>query len=224
VNARPLRGQAPRAGRLSSHAPRSQRGIALITAMVIMLAVLIIGVSAARAALDSEKAARQERDRYVALQAAEAALADAERDIEGGKDVASPRAALFAPDSALGFTDGCGDAPDSANLGLCAQAGGVDAPAWQHAPLDAEGDAANGTIAYGSFTGARLPVGGATMPARLPRYVIELMPYTRVGEDAARGGGGNFYRITAIGFGARAGTSVVLQSFYRKLADQGNPP
>ena len=202
----------------------SQRGVALVSAMLIMLAVLIVGVSAARAALDGEKSARQERDRYVALQAAEAALADAERDIEGGSNATSPRAALFAVDSALGFADGCGDGPDSPNLGLCAQAGVAQAPAWQLTPLDAAGDGAHASIAYGTFTAARMPVGGPTLPARLPRYLIELMPYTRAGEDAGRSGGGNFYRITAIGFGARDGTSVVLQSFYRKLADQGISP
>lgn len=203
---------------------RAQHGLALVTAMLILLAVLIVGVSAARAALDGEKSARQERDRYIALQAAEAALLDAERDIEGGNDAASSRAALFAVDSALGFTEGCGDGPDSPNRGLCAQAGEAQAPAWQVAPLDAAGDGAHASIAYGTFTAARMPVGGPTVPARLPRYLIELMPYTRAGEDAARSAGGNFYRITAIGFGAHEGTSVVLQSFYRKLADQGTPP
>ena len=43
------------------------------------------------------------------------------------------------------------------------------------------------------------------------------MPLVRAGEDAGRRAG-NLYRITAIGFGARASTQVVLQSFYRKVA------
>ena len=62
-----------------------------------------------------------------------------------------------------------------------------------------------------------LPTGGGSLPARAPRYIIELMPLVRAGEDASRRAG-NLYRITAIGFGARANTQVVLQSFYRKVA------
>ena len=54
-------------------------GAALLIALVLLLAVLIVGVSAARTALDTEKSARNMRDRLIAFQAAEAALADAER-------------------------------------------------------------------------------------------------------------------------------------------------
>ena len=55
------------------------RGAALVTALVVLIAVLIVAVSAATAALNAEKSARNERDRHIALQAAEAALADARR-------------------------------------------------------------------------------------------------------------------------------------------------
>ncbi len=51
-----------------------QRGAALVTALVIMLALMVVGVSAARTALHAEKSARGERDRTIAFQAAEAAL------------------------------------------------------------------------------------------------------------------------------------------------------
>jgi type IV pilus assembly protein PilX len=57
------------------------------------------------------------------------------------------------------------------------------------------------------------------LPARLPRYLIELMPYARAGEDAGQRTG-NFYRITAIGFGTNAHAHVVLQSFYLKAAEE----
>ncbi len=60
-----------------------------------------------------------------------------------------------------------------------------------------------------------MPIGTGTLPARLPRYIIELMPYARAGHDAGKRTG-NFYRITAIGFGASASTCVVLQAFYLK--------
>lgn len=186
------------------------RGAALLTALFVLLAILIIGVSAAHTALNAEKSARNERDRHIAFQAAEAGLLDAERDIEGVADPASARAALFSSGSALGFADGCGRGPE--NLGLCAYL--PSAPAWQAVDLAGDGGA---ITPYGRFTGAALPTGGGALPARAPRYVIELMPLARAGEDAGRRAA-NVYRITAIGFGVRDSTQVVLQSFYRKVA------
>lgn len=196
--------------RLPSHA----RGAALVTALCVLIAVMIVAASAAQMALSAEKSARAERDRHIAFQSAEAALADAERDIEAG-DPASARAALFAAGSALGFVDGCGRRQADINLGLCMRAEPPAAPAWQLAPLaDADVDAST-AVPYGKFTGARMPAGAGTLPSRPPRYLIELVPFPRAGEDAGTPSA-NFYRITAIGFGARPATQVVLQSYYRK--------
>jgi Tfp pilus assembly protein PilX len=186
------------------------RGAALLTALFVLLATLIIGVAAAHTALNAEKSARNERDRHIAFQAAEAGLLDAERDIESGADPASARATLFAAGSALGFVEGCGRGAQ--DLGLCAYSS--TKAAWKVVDL-AGGDAA--TTPYGKFTGAVLPTGGGALPGMAPRYVIELMPLARAGEDAGRHPA-NVYRITAIGFGVRASTQVVLQSFYRKVA------
>lgn len=204
-----MRARVDRAGRCA--------GAALLTALFVLVAIMIIGVSAAYIALNAEKSARSERDRHIALQAAEAGLSDAERDIEGGADPASARAALFASGSALGFTDGCGRGQARVNLGLCRYAPVALAPAWQVTELAAADGADSATTPYGKFTGAALPLGGGALPARAPCYIIELMPLARAGEDAGRRAG-NLYRITAIGFGARPGTQVVLQSFYRKVA------
>jgi Tfp pilus assembly protein PilX len=194
---------------------RPADGAALVTALCVLVAVMAIGLGAAQAALIAEKAARDERDRHIAFQAAEAGLADAERDIEGGADPASERAALFADGSVLGFAEGCGRGPASVNLGLCLYA--PAAPAWQAAGLSDPDPDASGAIAYGTFTGATMPSGPGVLPARAPRYIIELMPLARAGEDAS-GPAANFYRITAIGFGARDSTQVVLQAFYRRAA------
>ena len=191
-------------------------GAALLIALVLLLAVLIVGVSAARTALDAEKSARNMRDRHIAFQAAEAALADAERDIEGVRDPA--RAALFAVGSAIGFEDGCGRGANNANLGLCLRAPPMLTPAWLAADLAGDEGA---TVPYGKFTGAAMPVGSGPLPALAPRYIIELMPLARAGEDAGERAG-NVYRITAIGFGTRASTRVVLQAFYRKVAAGGS--
>ncbi|MET0857038.1 MAG: PilX N-terminal domain-containing pilus assembly protein [Telluria sp.] len=188
-------------------------GAVLLTALFVLVAILAIGVSAAQIALNAEKSARNERDRHIAFQAAEAGLVDAERDIEGGADPMSERAALF-DGGALGFADGCGSA--NANLGLCAYVPGAAAPAWQLAELSAPDGAGSVATPYGRFTGETLPTGGGALPARAPRYVIELLPLVRAGEDAGQRAQ-SLYRITAIGFGARPGTQVVLQSIYRKI-------
>lgn len=192
---------------------RAQRGAVLLVALCVLLVLMLLGASAARNALNAEKSARGERDHQVALQAAEAALLDAERDIDSSGQ--SPRARMFAPGSVAGFVDGCGARAD--NLGLCKRAPVHAVPAWQRAGLVERG------VVYGRFTGAVMPVGRASLPSRAPRYVIELMPFERAGEDASRRTG-NFYRITAIGFGANDATRVVLQSYYLKAMPEGATP
>ncbi len=172
-----------------------QSGAALLAALVVTVAVMLLAASAAQTALNAEKSARNERDRHLAFQSAEAALADAERDIAGGFDPASARAALFASGDAGGFAEGCGRTAGSVGFGLCKCAAAGAPPAWQAADLGA-------AVPYGAFT-------GATLPGRPPRYIIELIPEPA---PATR----HLYRITAIGYGMRAGTQVVLQSFYRK--------
>jgi Tfp pilus assembly protein PilX len=191
---------------------RGAAGSALVVTLCVLLAVMIVGLGASRAALNAEKSARNERDRHIAFEAAEAALVDAERDIDGGADPTSARASLFGADGALGFVDGCGRAHP--NLGLCRYAPGMPAPAWQLAGL-ADAGAASGATPYGTFTGAAMPVGAGVLPARAPRYIIERMPLAEAGADASAPAA-NFYRITAIGFGTREGTQVVLQGFYRR--------
>lgn len=189
---------------------RRQHGAALAVTLLLMVAVLSIGIAAAQAALSAEKQARSERDRQVALLAAEAALRDGERDIQ---DAADPvRAAMFASGSAGGFVPGCGRRNEP-NAGLCMRSAAV--PAWQSVDLAETGPQARAVV-YGSFTGAVMATGGASAPSRPPQYIIEALPVRHAGEDASSPMQ-NVYRITAMGFGARESTRVVLQSVYRKV-------
>jgi type IV pilus assembly protein PilX len=169
-----------------------QGGAALVTAMVLMLAVLVVGFSSVRAALADAQSARHERDRQVALRAAEAALLDAERELADTPPT-SPR---FAALAGAGFIAGCGKAGTDSH-GLCTHAA---PPSWQAVDL-ASSDPA--LVVYGTFSMRDL--GGVVQQ---PRYLVELMPF-----NAAFG---HYYRITALGFGQRTGTRVVLQSLYRK--------
>ena len=177
-----------------------QGGAALVTAMVLMLAVLVIGFSSVRAALADAQSARHERDRQAALRAAEAALLDAEREL-AATPATAPR---FAALAGAGFIVGCGKAGTDSH-GLCAPA---SPPSW-HA-IDLAGDDP-ALVLYGTFSMRDL--GGVAQP---PRYLVELMPF-----NAAHG---RYYRITALGFGQRASTRVVLQSLYRMPPATGAGP
>ena len=195
-----------------------ERGATLVFALCLLVAILLLGVSAAQMALQGERSARGERDRQIAFQAAEEALMDAEHDIEGeGSPGAPGRSSLFAADSAAGFAEGCaGGEP-----GLCLPAASGAPPVWLSKDLGLA-DSAAGTVAYGQFTGASMQTGAGFLPFRRPRYLIELLPFHRPGEEAGASAGepaaGYLYRVTAIGFGAQEDTQVVLQTFYRKQA------
>ena len=194
-----------------------ERGISLVMALFFLLVVTMVALGTARVAFDAQRGARAERDRQLAFEAAEAGLADAERDIAGGASPASSRAAMFHNDGAIGFEQDCGHGP--ANLGLCAFSQGA-VPAWQKV-------GASATVPYGAFTGAVFPYGGP-LPLAPPRYVIERLPLAMAGGDAGAGPGGKvgqaMFRITSFGYGARPGTLVVLQSVYRNPARTGSAP
>lgn len=177
-----------------------ERGAALVTMLVLMLALLMMSLSAARAALAGARSARYERDRQVAHAAAEAALLDAERDIDGAAGPTSPRTAIFAAVDPDAFSERCGGQAEQA--GLCKPPPGKAPPAWQAADL--AGDAG---VEYGRFSGRTMPTGFGTLPASAPRYLVELLP-----------GAQPLFRITALGVGADPATVVVLQSHYRRAA------
>lgn len=199
-----------------------QQGIALVFTLCLLLVILLLGVSAAQMALQGEKAARGERDRHIAFQAAEEALMDAERDIEG-QPGAPGRSAMFASDSAAGFAADCVGQP-----GLCLPAAGSAPPIWLVKELDADDESVGGAVAYGRFTGAAMQTGQGFLPFRRPRYLIELLPFHAPGEEAgaplgAAAPASYLYRVTAIGFGASVDTQVVLQTYYRKQTAEAAP-
>ena len=179
-----------------------------------LIAILVLGISGAQIAVQGERAARNERDRLIALQSAEAALLDAEMDIEASPDSTRSRSEIFAADRAEGFVEGCGAGTGNPYLGLCQRAV-PDFPIWTRVDFLAD-DEMGRSVPFGHFTGQAFAAGEGVLPARLPRYVIELMPFNMPGGDASTGGMTYFYRITAIGFGTRISSQVLLQTFYRK--------
>ena len=190
-----------------------QNGVSLAVTLLMLVAVLLLSTSVANIAMQTEKASRNDRDRQVAFQAAEAALMDAELDIEGAPNSGLSRSSLFAEDKVEGFVQGCGAGIDNPYLGLCL--GGGAEPAWLAVDFSKEADDVR-SVPYGRFTGMAFQTGEGTLPAKPPRYIIEVLPYTQAGQGAGQSDMTFFYRVTAAGFGMRPASIVVLQSYYRK--------
>lgn len=192
---------------------RRQRGAALVVCLIMLLGILLLGTSAAQIAVQEEKASRHDRDRQYAMAAAEAALRDAEQDVEQ-----LPRADAFAamaPAPAPGHCDGDAGSP---HRGLCKPSAPDAPPAWLAAAIAQEEGAG---VPHGHFTGRRLPAGAATASVRPPQYLIEVMDAPA--KDAAEGQApARMARITAIGFGRKERTQIVLQSYYRKGGAAGH--
>lgn len=189
------------------------RGIALITAVIMLLVITLLALAGARIAIDTKRSSRNQRDFEIAYQAAEAALYDAEIDI---KSAAAPqsRSSLFAKDSLTGFEGGAcntGTKMPSAYLGLCDTFSAAGAPIWDTIDWTATSD--NRTVEYGTFTGRTFPTGSGLSPSRKPRYLIELVSYKASGEAV---NASYMYRVTAMGFGPNDSTRAVLQMVYRK--------
>ncbi|HEY8100880.1 MAG TPA: PilX N-terminal domain-containing pilus assembly protein [Burkholderiaceae bacterium] len=196
----------------------SQQGASLIVSMILLIVISMLGLSAAQIAIQEEKVSRNDRDRQIAFQAAEAALADAELDIENSPDSKKSRSHIFSKNKTLGFPeDGeefCQSGENNIYRGLCSHSSDDTKPVWLKANLIDDKSSVSNTVPYGTFTGRSFSVGKGTLPSKLPQYIIELLVYNREGESADQVS--YFYRVTAIGFGARDTTSVVLQTFYRK--------
>lgn len=185
--------------------PPREDGAALVCALMLMMAAMLIGISVCSNVFASIASAGAGRERSIAQEAAEAALRDAERDIAADAGTVSPaRATQFTEAGAASFVDGCGGAGSARGLCLAASP-----PAWQLQDLaDADNPA---LVPYGHYTGANLATGRGLLPSRPPAYLIE-----KIAPPGAGASLGSFYRITAIGFGSRDATRVVLQAVVRK--------
>ena len=177
----------------------AQRGLSLVTTLLFMVAALVLGVSVMGVSVMQERILGNNKDRDLALQAAEDALRDAEADIAANINAATV------------FADNC-------NLGLCTPPSlrSVVSPL----PVDKQAGfnwaTATQVRTYGQYTGSpALPSVAST-----PVYVVEKLGSlgTPSGESAVLGSApsapGAGYRITARAVGARPETIVFLQSIY----------
>lgn len=181
--------------------------------MLILVIVSILGVSGIQIAMMGERATRNDRDQQVAWQAAEAALIDAEFDIEGlPAAFTGKRNIVFKSKETdiAKFIQDCGNSGQS--IGLCAL-NATGKPAWLTVDFTTTGANAPTTV-FGTFTGRSFPSGSVGIqPVRPPRYVIEPIPDPNEANTKAQPR--YVYRVTAMGFGPTADTQAVVQMIYR---------
>lgn len=196
---------------------RHSRGVSLIVVLLILVVVSILGVSGIQVAMMGERGTRNDRDQQIAWQAAEAALIDAEFDIEGlPASSTTKRNAIFKRSEPQfdKFISDCGN--NGQEQGLCMlNTGPTDKPAWLKVDFTQNGTTAR-TVQFGTFTGRDFPSGSkGVQPARPPRYVIEQIPDPQFASTKNITQQRYLYRVTAMGFGPNAETQAVVQMIYR---------
>jgi type IV pilus assembly protein PilX len=216
-------GRGPSCLRDSHQLRRRQRGAALLAALLMLIALLMLGIAAVRIGLQSEQISRNWRDRQIARQAAEAALLDAEYDIGNPN---APRHAVFDKLQTFLTKNGGGPGmtlPPGVHFPVAQsqprsqpspRPGSRPAalpPLWRDLGLAKGGPG----VDYGSFTARFMQTGIGALPARPPRYLIEILP--QPGSPSAADGSMR-YRITVLGFGPDPNTRIMLQSVYRRRA------
>ena len=184
---------------------RPARGFSLLFILLMIVVVGFLALAGMSSGIVQERMAGNARDQNVALQAAEAALRDAEADIEANLSATS------------GFTDACAG-------GLCTPpsmtaSGPQSAPLWQSIDWSAR------ARTFGSRTGTPPLLGPNNQAlASQPRYFIEMLPSVSGGSGSSVCMGctttaterARAYRVTVRATGVRNTTVVMLQSVYIK--------
>jgi type IV pilus assembly protein PilX len=170
---------------------KKQRGVVIVVALVMLLAMTILSVTSMTNSTLEEKMSANLRDREIALQAAEAALRYGER---------------LAPTIAKGdFNCGCNSGHcnfDIENPGTC----DLTVEYWTDAGLDVWND----TDKHISYNVTFSEV------STQPKLIIEYMGRQMQDLDAGvwQTGDPPVFRITAMGYGQTSTTRVMLQSTY----------
>ncbi len=165
-----------------------QAGAVLLVALLFILLLSIIALSAMRATLLEEKMAGNLRDRSIALQAAETALRDAEALL--GQTLPS-----FTPACTNGLCD-TGNAPDWKTY------------QWNDGRY----------VVYNTSPSPAAVAPNAAIPDvyQQPRYFIEYLGPASVSFPGCAGGSAAGFRIVARGWGQNPNTQVTLEEIFAK--------
>jgi len=195
----------PRTAYLHRAGRRAQRGFALLTGLIMLLMVSLIGLAAARGIRQETQMANNTRDRDLAFQAAEAALADGESKIQS---VYHPNAIANVPVTGL---------IDRSAASLDTQIKPTTASYWTTTTAQ-NGYGwfdSNGAVDTSKSVAYSQTIAGVDQQAR---YVVEYMGNLGTSTTACPATPAYRYRITALAVGAStatrkvADTRVMLQS------------
>ncbi|MDB5744622.1 MAG: type pilus assembly protein PilX [Polaromonas sp.] len=193
--------------RISCAQHSGQKGLSLIIVLIMLSAIFMLAAFGARLTLLGEKSARNDRDRQIAFQAAEAALGDAEMDIMGPNAAANSRADEMDSRTLQLFVEGCGITADS--RGLC-NTNTSTTPLYKSVDFEETGTSRR-YVTLGEYTGRNsgFSTGSSALPAQLPRYIVETIAYNPI-----QGGctGHKAFLVSAMGYGLNQQTQVMLQS------------
>jgi type IV pilus assembly protein PilX len=180
---------------------RRQDGVALFIALVVLLIITVLGISGLQTTTLEERMAASARDRDIAFQAAEAALAQAETLVEGLAVTDLPQFDL----NANGF--------------YRPKTGAVDDDWWESVDWVNDGTLPTVGVAID---------GVAAQPRYIVEYQSRVLAgddelnVSNVG--AAIGAPTDIFRITAFGTGGSARANVMLQATYGVVLGTGGGP
>ena len=177
--------------------PSNQHGAVLIIAMLILLAMTVLGTSSMNTLTMEERMVSNIRDSNVAFQAAESGLADCQNNTEQ-KDPQLSTSAFYLEGDAEGAKGGAYDYWWD-DIGL-----------WQ-----------DRSLAYGIGSGSPssladidLVSGGVSQDPMCIREYIGLAPDSLDFKDRVKSIGTEMYTVTAKGFGAEPTSESIVQSTY----------
>jgi type IV pilus assembly protein PilX len=198
-----------------SRTRRGQTGAVLIVSLLFLVILTILGITAMSGTTLEHRMAGNTRDYAVAMQAAEAALRDAHRDVNPRPNETGRNTPVTSYGNGVPGT--CGAA---ANKGLCLALPQIEGPSGYILPAMIDLNT-QPFVLYGEYTGAeklRGVVAGANnaLLPNQPRYWVEsLCGIEPPGETVGTGVTCGFRRITARGYGMNPNTQVTLQEIYR---------
>jgi type IV pilus assembly protein PilX len=179
--------------------PSQQRGVVLFVALILLLILSLLGVTAARMQTTEERMARNEENRQIGAEAAEAALRAAEGGLTSG---------VYTPSEFAGNANGFYEL-NPANGSVL-----QGPPAFNWSTPGA-------AITYPDPANP-MPVLTLPTAAQSPKYIIESLPAVAMPGDsitqvqyAAPVSPVTVYRITANATGADASSTTILQSIFR---------
>jgi type IV pilus assembly protein PilX len=194
--------------------------MALVFVLIMMSIIFVIAAVTSRIATMGERASRNDRDRQIAFQAAQAALSDAELDIMGPSSAGATRVSMFWDTPT---DDTCSTATDTRGLcpPLAPQSGDTDLRQVYLRILNSTATSAP-YVQFGDFTGRSSDFAVASssntgaLPSQLPRYIVEKTSISFRNRSATAGQPKNAFLVTAIGYGLQPTTQVLLQALISK--------